>query len=73
MCPSEDMMEDGGVAMVMRVEHAGSGQVPLEAQQEGCGDERGGQYYLLLLDMAYCACFCWRSSVMASSFFSTCC
>lgn len=47
-------MKDGGkgVAMVMRVEHAGSGQVPLETRQED-GDERGGQYYLLLLDMAY--------------------
>lgn len=51
--PSEDMMKDGGVAMVMRMEHAGSGQVPLETRQEDCGDERGGQYYLLLLDMAY--------------------
>lgn len=50
--PSKDMMKDGGVAMVMRVEHAGSGQDPLETQQED-GDEREGQYYLLLLDMAY--------------------
>lgn len=38
--------------MVMRVEHAGSGQVPLETRQED-GDGMGGQYYLLLLDMAY--------------------
>lgn len=35
--------------------------------------QSGKWNYLLLLDKAYCACFCWRSSVMASSFFSTCC
>lgn len=34
-------MKDGGVAMVMRVEHAGSGRVPLEARREGGGDEEG--------------------------------
>lgn len=67
----------GGVAKVMRVEHARS---PLLHPDEGDLTEgwedgrRGGvQYYLLLLDMAYWACFCWRSSVMASSFFNTCC
>lgn len=41
--------------MVMRVEHAGSGQVPLDTRQERVEmiEGGGGQYYLLLLDMAY--------------------
>lgn len=40
--------------------------------QRWTNGSNGLQYYLLLLDMAYWVCFCWRSSVMASSFFSTC-
>lgn len=62
--------------MVMRVEHARSPLCCTPAQETWRRDGRMGggvQYYLLLLDMAYWACFCWRSSVMASSFFNTCC